>query len=66
MYHISLLDKVSTNPDKHYGMLRAWLGDPNSKDTKNWSTVFERQVARWRDFLAWRKEKRGIYDPDTQ
>jgi hypothetical protein len=35
LYHISLLDKVSTNPDKYYGMLRAWLGDPNSKDTKN-------------------------------
>ena len=64
--HISLLDKVSTNPDEYYGMLRAWLGDPNSNDTENWSTVFERQVARWRGFLAWRKEKRGIYDPDTQ
>ena len=66
LYHIGLLDKVSTNPHEYHGMLRPWLQDPNSQSSQNWVTVFERQVTRWRGFLAWRKERRAIYDPNTE
>ena len=66
LYHISLLEKVSANPDEYHRMLRPWLENPNSKDPLNWTTVFERQIGRWRPFLAWQKERRGVYNPAAE
>ncbi|KAJ4307301.1 hypothetical protein N0V88_000684 [Collariella sp. IMI 366227] len=61
-----LLDEVSTNPHEYHELLQPWLEYPDSREAYNWMTIFQRQLTSWEYFLAWRNERRGIYDYDAE
>lgn len=66
VYPISLLDEISTNPHEYHDLLQPWLEYPDVLEAHNWMTIFQQQLTSWEYFLAWRNERRGIYDYDAE
>lgn len=60
-YPIDLLDEVSENPARYREILRYW--HPHHQDR---FTVFGVQSRKWREFLQFQKDNRGINDNEAE
>ncbi|KAL8310409.1 hypothetical protein RB597_010309 [Gaeumannomyces tritici] len=58
-FSADLAEQVYDNPAKFLGMLRPWLGNPDSASQHD-NDIFGRQLDRWKEFRRWQRDNRGM------
>lgn len=64
-YPISLLERVSEEPEEYREILRPWQNHPYTSPPE-WDGVFLIQSQRWQMFRRWQQDSRVPYDDDME